>query len=106
MWMRAAIKPCPAEARIRSAQEMRQTYGIWSVSSSGCDENPIDPRAPCCGSRGLPVGEGQGEAEDGAALEPVLRPDAAAVGIDDRAHDRQAQSRAMRLGGEERLEHV
>src|SRR5437868_239242 len=48
----------------------------------------------------------QGEAEDRAAARPGIDPDPAAMRLDDGPADRQAQSHALALGGDERLEEL
>src|SRR6266481_9156017 len=48
----------------------------------------------------------QGEAEDRAAARPRIDPDPAAMRLDDGPADRQAQSHALALGRDERLEEL
>src|SRR5262245_7308393 len=48
----------------------------------------------------------ENKAECRAATRPVLRPNRAALAFDDRSRDRQAESDAVSLGAEERLEDV
>src|SRR6516162_7484778 len=48
--------------------------------------------------------ERKAQTEYRAAINPVLRPDAAPMSFDDRARDRQPHAHALILGREERLE--
>src|SRR5215475_16116029 len=58
------------------------------------------------GMNRLLAGPAQGEAEDGAAARAVLDPDPAAMRLDDGAADREPESHALALGGDEGLEQV
>src|SRR5262249_40302054 len=78
-------------------------------SAAGCGRRPAWASADAM--RGAPVGsrgsgERQVEAQHRAAAAPVLRPDLAPVGLDDPTRDRQSESRASPLGGEERQEYA
>src|SRR4051812_34440155 len=50
--------------------------------------------------------QGQDKAEHRAAAKLVLGPDPAAVGLNDRARNRQSESGAVRLGGKKCLENT
>src|SRR4051794_11645489 len=86
---RRAVKPLTSRTKAREWRMASSSSTTWTI---GLDGMVL-----------LRAGEGEGEGEGRAAARVRLRPDAAAMGVDDGPADRQAHAQAGVLAADERL---